>query len=136
MQFSLRTMFVLTTCMAFACAVLFAFPDMVTVPLLLALTIALPAVLTTFTIYGSGYLRTFCIGALFPATTTLCAVVYFLGYLLIMVAFDSSVGDVLVLEDPDSVYRWCAGTSWVFTIVVGLTCMGTRWLVAGKNRPR
>ena len=133
MQFSLRTMFVLTACVAVACTVLFAVPDPLAVPLLLALTIAVPAVLATFVIYGRGYLRTFCIGALFPTATALYASAWFLGFCLL----DADVSDwyELATEDAAVVYRWYAGISWVLAVVIGLICVGARWLVAGKKRP-
>ena len=133
MQFSLRTMFVLTTCVAVACTLLFAVPDPVVVPLLLAVTIALPAVLTTFIVYGGSYLRTFCIGALFPAATALYASAWFLGFFLM-----GSAEDLAVVESGtfERTYRWYAGTSWLLAIVVGLICVGACWLVAGKKRPR
>jgi hypothetical protein len=136
MQFGLRTMFVLTACVAFACTVLFAVPDPVAVPLLLALTIGVPAVLTTFIVYGGSYLRTFCIGALFPAAIALYASGWFLGYWLLATADGYADWGEFTTEDFGGVYRWYGGTSWLLAIVVGLICVGARWLVAGKKKPR
>lgn len=133
MQFSLRAMFVLTAVVAFACAVLFALPNVVAVPLLLATAVALPAVLTTLVVYGSGYLRTFCIGALFPAATVLYTTGWVLAYNLLFRGDTYVDWAVMAAEDAARLCRWYAGTSWVLGLVVGLMCVGARWLVERKT---
>ncbi len=66
-QFSLRTMLVLTTVLAVVLSGLFAGPAWLTYVTAMALAIAMPMALTVTLIYGRGNVRTFCIGALFPA---------------------------------------------------------------------
>ena len=66
-QYTLRTLFALTTAAAIACAVFFTLPPWVSVVAAVCVIISMPAVLTVMLIYGRGYTRTFCIGALFPA---------------------------------------------------------------------
>ncbi len=65
-QFSLVAMLLAMAVVAAAMAVLFAFPDALATPVIIFLFITVPALLTTHIVYGSGYERTFCIGALFP----------------------------------------------------------------------
>ncbi len=133
-QFGLRTMFVVTALVAFCCATLFTLPNTVAV-LLLALAVVLPALLTTFLVYGGGYLRTFCIGALFPAGVALYPSAWFLAYLLMATADRNMYWEQLAGAEFAHLCRWIAGTSWVFAIVVGLMCVGARWAVSGKKRP-
>lgn len=66
-QFSLRTLLLLPVFLAAICSVLFATPPVVSVVEVVAFSLILPPALTTVVIYGRGYKRTFCIGALFPA---------------------------------------------------------------------
>jgi len=60
-------MFVVTTAAAIGLSLLVASPDWLTVLLFVLLALAIPMVLTVALIYGRGRLRTFSIGALFPA---------------------------------------------------------------------
>ncbi|HUT91568.1 MAG TPA: hypothetical protein VMY37_18865 [Thermoguttaceae bacterium] len=66
-QYSLRSMFVVTTAAAVALSVLVASPAWLIELVFLLLALAIPMVLTVALIYGRGRLRTFSIGALFPA---------------------------------------------------------------------
>ena len=135
-QFSLRSMFLLTAVVAVACSVLFVLPLIVAVPVLLLLVIAVPAVLTTKVVYGTGYQRTFCIGALFPAGVVLFATAWFPGLWLANVPptprslsdfadWTGKIGDY---------YRCLVGMSWVLSVVVGSLCVAVRWL--GEKRPK
>jgi len=67
LQYSLGTLFALTTAAAIACAVFFTLPPWVSVVAAVCVVISMPVVLTVMLIYGRGYTRTFSIGALFPA---------------------------------------------------------------------
>jgi hypothetical protein len=66
-QFGIRSLLWATLVTARACAVLFPMPAEFAIPLMFAISMGLPVVLTTIIIYGSSYQRTFCIGAMFPA---------------------------------------------------------------------
>ncbi len=66
-QFSLKTMFLATTGVAVGMSLLFAAPRIVNLIAATCFFLLLPAVLTVVLVYGRGYQRTFCIGALFPA---------------------------------------------------------------------
>jgi len=71
LQFSLQGMFLLMTVLAVAFSLLLAAPPVVRFIGAAFFLLALPTVLTVVLIYGRGYARTFCIGALFPAGTML-----------------------------------------------------------------
>lgn len=73
LQYTLRTLFALTTAAAIACAVFFALPPWVSVVAAVCVVVSMPVVLTVMLIYGRGYTRTFSIGALFPAGFCLLA---------------------------------------------------------------
>ena len=124
-------MFWITTATAVVFALLFRTPAVVAIPLILFINVALlPAVWTTVIVYGRGYQRTFCIGAIFPSTI-----------LLLLALFT-------VLDHGTAFYRWNSPwnspeedfwfrivvfTFWLSSLLVGLVCMGVRRLV--ETRP-
>jgi hypothetical protein len=65
-QFSLRDLFGATAALAICLALLLGSPGIIRVVTILVLIDLLPMLLTVGTVYGRGYMRTFCIGALFP----------------------------------------------------------------------
>ena len=101
LQYSLRTLFGLTTAVAIACAVFFALPAWVSVVVAECVIISVPAVLTVMLIYGRGYTRTFCIGALFPAGICLSPVASSFGLQIALNSltevFDSLEPNIAVL---------------------------------------
>jgi Ca2+/Na+ antiporter len=122
-QFSLRTMFWVTTGTAIICAVSFPMPAVIAMPLMLLISVALPAVLTTVIIYGRSYQRTFCIGAMFPSCI-----------FLLMIPYGSMGLFRFGLNGEDDFWlRLVVFGFWVFCVVVGLVCMGVRRLV--EKRP-
>ena len=122
-QFGLATLFWIMTGTAIVCAVLFPMPLVVAIPLILFISVALPAVLTTVIIYGHSYQRTFCIGAMFPS-----------GVFLLMIPYGSMGLFRFGLNGEDDFWlRLVVFGFWVFCVVVGLVCMGVRRLV--EKRP-
>ena len=82
-QFSLFSMFVVTTAVAATCSLTFTMPAVAAIPLFGVFSMVLTAVLITGIIYGRGYQRTFCIGAVVPFGVLLfalgfAAVIFFL----------------------------------------------------------
>jgi hypothetical protein len=65
-QYSLRSMLILTTVAAVGLSLFTAAPTWLIYLVLMLFAVAAPMVLTVVVIYGRGYARTFCIGALFP----------------------------------------------------------------------
>ena len=127
-QFSLRTMFILTTVVAILCSGLFASPHWGRLLTLFCWLLASPAVLTAVVIYGRGYLRTFAIGGLFAAGPT---AVY---SLLLWYAVGEAMIDnnwESVFQPNDSVYGEgiFVAVQSTATILLGLLVMGVRWMV-------
>ena len=123
-QFSLFSMFVVTTAVAAVCSLVFSMPAVVAVPLLVLFSVTLAAVLITVVIYGRSYQRTFCIGAVVP-----------FGVLLLSLGFG---GIVIVMDGPGPRGDgfWCrlglVGV-WVSSIFVGAICVGVRRLVEKRR---
>jgi hypothetical protein len=122
-QFSLRALLLLPVLIGAVCAVLFATPPAVAVLQLMVASLVLPAALTTVVIYGKGYKRTFCIGALFPSGAL------FLGVLV-------TAPGLLFGWPTDGVdeVRWFIVATWSAAVFSGLVCMGVRWSIE-TNRP-
>ena len=127
-QFSLGTLFWITTVTAIMFAVSFRVPAVVAIPLMLFISVALlPAVWTTVIVYGRGYQRSFSIGAVFPS-----------GVLMFFAFFAT-------LDRGMSFYRWNSRSEedfwfrvvvfgfWLSSLLVGVVCMGVRRLV--EKRP-
>jgi hypothetical protein len=135
-QFSLSTLFIVTTLVAVSCSLLWTMPNVTATFSLLAVSLALPAVFTTVLIYGRGYRRTFCLGALFPAGAMLVC-----SNLMVMIhAISAYQNDTSIwMEFADKVgpyYRPFVGAAWVLCILIGLLCVGVRWLTERSNRNR
>jgi len=136
-QYSLRTLFAVTTLVAIVSSLLFASPGWVRYVTGVSILLAFPAGLTVVLIYGCGYVRTFAIGALFPAGTVSATVgayaAFTLGYLCVM----SPGGAGFTLEDlgecspgiPIAVY--CT-----LSVVVGFFAVSIRWLIESPQRRR
>jgi hypothetical protein len=130
-QFSVRALFGLTICVAVACSVLFAMPDRAAAASIVVISVLLPAMLTTAAICGGGYQRTFCIGALFPASFLLFG---FAVQSLWMLPEVLGKG-VLSMANPYDAgnlafwFRVQAGGCWGSSIIAGLLCLGVRRLI-------
>jgi hypothetical protein len=85
-QYSLRTLFIITTVLAILCAGLFAAPGWMRILVLIFWLIAYPIAIISLVIYGHGYLRSFSIGALTGIgpliISQVLAMVYFFSYFL------------------------------------------------------
>ena len=122
-QYSMKTLLLVTAGTAMALAILVSFPNPIAVPVLICLTIAIPAILCIVAIYGSGYQRTFCIGALFPTGITLYATGWMMGLSLIEAP---SVSDLDTLEqwleffdEVGAPYRVYVGAAWLLAMIIG-----------------
>jgi hypothetical protein len=139
-QFSLRTMFILTTVVAIVCGGMFAPWDWLQYLTLFFLGVTIPMTIVVALIYSRGYARTFWIGAIFPA-----------GVILL---FDVIEGSPLALftrsvsggaysggtyNDPFLV-RLMIGVSIFAAIVMillsGLIAVGVRWMVESSRQER
>ena len=122
-QYSMKTLLLVTAGTAMALAILVSFPDPIAVPVLICLTITIPAILCVVAIYGSGYQRTFCIGALFPTGTMLYATGWLMGLSLIEAPSVSDLNTLkqwLAFFDEVGVpYRVYVGAAWLLAMVIG-----------------
>lgn len=128
-QYSLRTMFILMTVLAFTLSGIFAGPPWLSMLTGLFLVVAAPMVLTIGLIYGRGYVRTFSIGALFPAGLTLT------GLLLVLA---EPLYYMQGFPDPEPGVPWYVGI-WVLVVGVmivamGLIAVGMRWMIEAPQR--
>lgn len=123
-QFTLRTMLIGTTVAAVALSGVFAGPDSLAAWTVAVLSLSVPMVLIVALIYGRGYKRTFCIGALFPAS------------------WSALVGTLFLIDPPyyeppyymnslePRLYLGLYMLVACFVIVAfGLLAMGVRWMV-------
>ena len=133
-QFGLSTMLIITVMVAVSCSIFFRMPNVPATFAMLAVSLALPAVLTTVLIYARGYRRTFCLGALFPAGVLLVC-----SSLMIMIhAISAAQNNIAIwIEFADKVgpyYRPFVGTAWVASILIGVLCVFVRFLTVRSNR--
>ncbi len=124
----------MTLLVAGACTILFATPSFVAVPVIVFLNTLTPALLTCSIIYRKGTLRTFCIGASFPAGLLLFTTGLILAMLLSLPAISllRSLDDLINICDILSVsFRASAGAAWFMMVVIGSLAVAF-----GLPRPR
>jgi hypothetical protein len=122
-QFSLFSMFSVTTAAAVTCSLTFSMPGLVAIPLFVLFSVIVTAVLITVIIYRRNYQRTFCIGALVP-----------FGVLLLMIAFRSMI-EFRWPSPGDEQFglRLVVCGFWLSSLLIGGVCVGVRRLV--EKRP-
>jgi hypothetical protein len=128
-QFTLRTMFIVTTVVAIVCAGLSWPTPWVQLLTTLYLAITVPMAITVAMIYGRGYVRTFSIGAMFPAGLAL-----WYAFVLTMDRGFPYRG----YNAPDMQWMLMLGTSAATGLIIlgGLIAMGVRWMVESPQRPQ
>jgi len=123
-QFTLRSLFVLTTLTAIFSSAYFTGPGWLRLLCLAFVLTASPVVLTVAMIHGRGYLRTFCIGGLFPV----CLTAFWASYMICEYG-EPDPGDTVgflltVLVVPN-----------VLGLAGGALAMAVRWIVEGPQSP-
>jgi hypothetical protein len=135
-QFSLKTLFFVTTLAAISLSLLISIPDEFATPLLIVVAAGLPAVLTAAAVYGGPRLRAFSIGAVFPAgSLLLCTCVLLMVHAIS--AYQNSIdtlGEFFRRVGP--YYRPFVGVTWVLCLVLGTLTAVVRWLVAPADGTR
>jgi hypothetical protein len=134
----MQTLLVVTIATALGLTVVFSLPSTVAVPVMICLTVAIPALLTAVLVYGSGYERTFCIGALFPT----CLLLYVTGWLFGLALLEPpGVGDLddfdewlQLFDEIGSPYRVYAGFAWLMGVIVGTLTVCVRWGLEARAR--
>lgn len=129
-QFRFRTLLVLITLAAALCALLFAAPAFIAIPLLFVLTIAFPALLTVAIIYSRGALRAFCIGALFPVAVNLYGFSQFYLYYFVSFVEPSSSWWEVFADFDETHYGIPYAITWAISLILGLVSVALRhWLL-------
>jgi hypothetical protein len=124
MQFSLGTLLVLPVVVGCALAVLFTKPSDVAGVELLAIGLLLPAGLSGGIVYGKGYTRAFCIGALFPAGA--------IFYLCTLEFTNVLVAQAWNFNANSFGFQCLFGGGWLAAVISGCLCVGIRWLALGS----
>jgi hypothetical protein len=127
-QFTLRTMFIVTTAVAVALGGLSTPLRGVQGATLLYLALVAPMMATIGLIYGRGYMRTFSIGAMFPA-----GLVLFYAFVFVM----DDIGPPRRFWEDQAPHREIVPVvAFVLAIIVltGLLAMGIRWMVESPQR--
>jgi len=131
-QFGLSTLFWITTGTAILCALVFPMPTVVAIPVMVFISVAvLPAVWTTFIVFGRGSQRAFGIGAMFPAVPL---VFYGLTTIGEFGVFSGRVTQWTPVDDEFYILRYVLLLCWASDLVVGFVCMGVRSLLERRRR--
>jgi hypothetical protein len=125
-QYSLKTLLVVTAAVAVALSIIVSSPDWIAVPMLMLLAIAVPALLTSVLVYGSGYQRTFCLGALFPTGIALYATGWAMGLALVDGDLDDLGEWLEFFEAAGNPYRVYSASAWLLAIAVGSAAVAIR----------
>jgi hypothetical protein len=135
-QFGLSTLLIVMVLVAVACSLFFQIPPIYATFALIAISLALPAVLCTVLVYGRGYRRTFCLGALFPSGVMLVCT-----SLMVMIhaisAYQNDISLSKLNEFAEKVapyYLPFVATAWIAGIQIGMLCVLVRLLVERANR--
>jgi hypothetical protein len=132
-QYSLWSMFVLTTLLAIGLGFLVAAPTWLMVVVLLLLSLALPMALTIAVIYGRGRFRTFAIGALFPAGVLIFSMVpLFRGPFYGIFDFGGGGDDL----EARVILTAVVAVTGILIAAFGLLALWIRWLVERPQRQR
>ena len=124
-QFTLRSIFLLTTMAAIFLSAYFAGPEFLKVGCLVFAIAVLPVSLIVALIHGRGYLRTFCIGGLIP-----CSMTIFVGAYILLMWADGSGPD----SDEANEFLLCGvGVPFVVSLAAGALAMGVRSVVEGPR---
>jgi hypothetical protein len=128
-------MFVVTTALAVVLSGLFAGPAWLAYVTAILLAVAAPMVLTVVLIYGRGYARTFCVGALFPLGVLLSALGS--GFLTYPFYGRGPFGRGPSVDEEARLYiGFALVIASIVIVAFGLLAMGTRWMVEQSRAGR
>jgi hypothetical protein len=128
-QYSLRTLFIITTVLAILCAGLFAVPHWLRLVTAAICLFFIPLILVPCILYCRGYRRTFFIGALI-VVGPLVLVEMFLVY--------TSVFSLLFYDSDPGVSPYIPGIVFFgilfLSLIAGLTTLFVRWIIESAQR--
>ncbi len=136
LQFGLRTLLIVMTGFAVLLSALFAGPIAASLLVEVAVILAAPMCLTVGIVYGRGYLRTFCIGGVFPCGSIALGTSFYvlpeIIYALPSGGFWTEIGN------DDTLAKLVIAIGIVIGILVtlafGAAACGVRWLIERQNR--
>jgi len=133
-QFGLQAMLGMTAVVAVVCTLFFSMPPEIATPVMIVIMVTLPAVLTTVLVYGRGYQRTFCLGAIFPAGIMLLCT-----SLMLMIhsisAYQNSVATWQEFSERiGPYYKPYVALTFGTALAVGAICVVVRWIVDRGER--
>ena len=128
-------MFILTTVVAVVCSGLFAPVAYVVVATIAGLIVLVSVALTVAVIYARGYLRTFCVGAIFPAGMVFVVMVLYcvVGIIAILGLADANAEPID--QSVRETIAIAAACYIAFCFVSGLVAVGVRWMIESPRRP-
>ncbi len=133
-QFGLRSVFALTAGVALLSSIFFALPQTPACLILLCLSFPQAPLLAVMIFCGKGYLRAFCIGAMFPAQ-----VLFLFNTYMVSAVFwsggweDLSVWVEMAEEGGEPYLIWVAAT-WGVSVVFGFLSVAVLWLMKPGSR--
>ena len=134
-QFSLASILLVITLTAAVFSSVLAGSDTARVAVVFVLTVAVPMILTVLLVYGRGYLRTFCIGALFPAAATATLIVPLAFQCVDFFLYNyNRIGRV---GRPGDEGEWLAIAILIYGVVIllfGSVAVAIRWRLEAPQR--
>ncbi len=133
-QFGLRTLLVVMTGFAVLLSALFAGPIEVSFLVMMGVILAVPMCLTIGIVYGRDYLRTFCIGGVFPCgSIVLGASLYVFPGIMYYLPSDGfeGAGNATFVK---LVMAVSILVGVLVTLAFGAAACGVRWLIERQNR--
>ena len=132
-QYTLGTLMAATALFCVALALLVSSPGWVRVLTALCLSTMLPGLLTAGLIYGRGYTRAFCIGALFPSGVAFvaCGLVLAFGFWGLVVDGWPNADE---FDEAGYAPGILTAITWGLSAVVGVLAVGVRWKIEARRR--
>jgi hypothetical protein len=130
LQFSLRTLLLVVAGASVGLAVVVSLPGAVAAPVLMCLSLVIPAVLTVVLVCGTRYQRAFCMAALFPIGAVAFATLWVITVTLFNTPGNrlSESSDWLeFFNDVYGPYRVYSAAAWLLGVAVGCLGVWIRW---------
>jgi hypothetical protein len=139
LQFSLRTLLIAMTGLAVFLSGLFAGPSWMSLITVGVVLMTVSICLTVGVGYGRGYVRTFCIGALFPSGSILTWTSLF-GFPISFYGLSVCEGAVIFAAPSDAtltklIMAIAVLIGILVVIAFGFAACGLRWLIEHRTRP-
>jgi len=125
MTFRLRTLLIGITAVGVLLFLLTAAPSYVAVPALVAIWLFIAGLLLAGIVYGSGRVRAFCLGGMFPAGGTVFALTWLLFSWMLAGPWETRDVSRLLefLERFVFMLRIWSVAGWLLVVTTGLSCM-------------